>query len=203
MPLLRCTDDGCRHEWFERSWLAEGSECEVCGEPTRVVGVDDDPPGELAAPAEDSRAHPGHARERARQVAREHGFGRPPVVVHKIARDLGFTVKVVHGLGPLRGRMAGKTIEVSADEPPVAQRFTVGHELGHHFLGTCHGDCETAEQEANAFAGELLVPGWMLRAEIAETTDAAELRRRFKVSRDVLRIAAKHHKLDGQLTGDV
>lgn len=201
MPLLRCTDEDCGHEFSVRSYLAVGSPCEDCGADTMEVGVDDDLPGELVEPEVDTRAHPGHARERARQVAREHGFNRPPVIVHTIARKLGFTIQPSRQLGTLRARLVGQHIEVNADEPPVAQRFSVAHELGHHFLGTQHGDGDTAEQEAEAFAGELLVPGPMLRQALDSVTDARELRGLFKVSREVLEIAARHHRLTDRITG--
>ena len=202
MPLLRCTDEDCGHRFFASSRLAVGSACEECGADTVEVGVDDDLPGELAEPEVTSRAHPAYARERARQVAREHGFQRPPVIVHAIARQLGFTVEHSRRLGTLRARLVGQRIEVNADEPPVAQRFSVAHELGHHFLGTQHGDGETAEREADAFAGELLVPGPMLREALRTTTDARELRGLFKVSREVLEIAAGHHQLTDRIIGE-
>lgn len=201
MPLLRCTDEECGHEFSVRTRLAIGSACEECGADTVEIGVDDDLPGELAAPEVADRAHPAHARQRARQVAREHGFHRPPVVVHTIARQLGFTIESSRRLGTLRARLVGQRIEVNADEPPVAQRFSVAHELGHHFLGTQHGDGDIAEQEADAFAGELLVPGPMLREALRTTTDARDLRGLFKVSREVLEIAARHHQLAGRITG--
>jgi len=164
--------------------------------------VDDDGPVRPAPPTPSERAHPGYAREKARQVVREHGFVRPPVVVHKIARDLGFEVRQGTNLGRLSARLAAKVIELNPDEPAVRQRFSVAHELGHHFLGSRHGDGEIAEREANAFAGELLVPGPMLNAAMGTTTDAAALRKKFAVSRQVLQIAAEHHKLDSRLTGE-
>jgi hypothetical protein len=204
MPLLRCTEEECGHTWFEPSELAEGSPCVLCGEPTELVGVDDELPAELTAPvtAATDRSHPAHARAKAREVAKAHGFVRPPVVVHTIARKLGFTVRPSHNLGALRARLIGDVIEVNANEPAVAQRFSVAHELGHHFLGTLHGSGQTAEREADAFAGELLVPGPMLREALREATDARSLRDRFKVSRDVLRIAAETHRLSDRITGD-
>jgi hypothetical protein len=201
VPLLRCTEEGCGHEFFVRSQLAVGAECEECGAETVVVGVDDDIPEELKEPVVAERAHRAHARIKARQVARDHGFVRPPVIVHTIARQLGFTVKPSDRLGSLRARLVGTLIEVNADEPPVAQRFSVAHELGHHFLGTQHGNGETAEREADAFAGELLVPGPMLREAMRTTTNAVELRALFKVSSEVLEIAARTHALADRLTG--
>lgn len=202
MPALRCTNEECGHTWSERSRLAIGSDCPECGEPAEPVGVDDDGPVRPKAPAPSDYAHPAHARKKARQVARERGFVKPPVVVHKIARDLGFEIHASNRLGDLSGRLVGKVIEVNANESTERQRFSVAHELGHHFLGTRHGDGRTAEREANAFAGELLVPGPMLREAMATTTAAPELRRRFAVSRQVLRIAAEQHKLDDRLTED-
>jgi hypothetical protein len=201
MPLLRCTDEDCGHQWSARTHLAVGAECEECGAETVVVGVDDDGPPVAKPDGVDERAHPGYAREKARKVAREHGFTQPPVVVDAIARQLGFAVKRSRNLGTLRARLVDQLIEVNAEEPVVAQRFSVGHELGHHFLGSVHGDGPAAEREADAFAGELLVPGPMLRHAMETTTDAGDLRRLFKVSRDVLEIAARHHKLSDRLTG--
>ena len=201
MPLLRCTEEECQYEQFYPSDLAIGASCELCGNDTVVVGVDDDGPQRAPEPELADRAHPGYARAKARQVARDHGFSQPPVIVHAIARQLGFSVRERSDLGTLRARLVGKAIEVNADEPPVARRFSVAHELGHHFLGSAHGDGEAAEREADAFAGELLVPGPMLLAAMNETTDAAALRERFKVSRDVLEIAAKDHRLANRLTG--
>jgi len=203
MPLLRCTEDECGHQFSVPSRLAVGSACEECGADTVEVGVDDDVPTELVKSTVPDRAHPAYARTRARQVAREHGFHRPPVVVHSIARKLGFEVERSRRLGTLRARLVGQLIEVNANEPPVAQRFSVAHELGHHFLGTQHGDGEVAEREADAFAGELLVPDPMLREALRSTTDARELRGLFKVSRDVLEIAARHHALLDRITGDI
>jgi len=174
----------------------------MCDEPTEVVGVDDEPPAELnvvSSRLRRERAHPGHAREKAREVLREHRIGHPPVVVHSIARKCGFEVRKSRQLGKLSARLVGKVVEVNAEDPVVRQRFSVAHELGHHFLGTRHDDGPLAEQEANAFAGELLVPGHMLRSAIEQTTDTREFATLFKVSRQVLEIAAKHHKLLDQL----
>lgn len=202
MPLLRCTNPECPHEWFERSNLAIGADCPECGEATEIVGVDDDLPAELdASPSQGKgEAHPAHAREMARKVLREHQIVRPPVVVHSLARTCGFDIREAKGLGALSARLVGKVIEVRADDPAVRQRFSVAHELGHHFLHTRHGDGQQAEKEANAFAGELLVPGPMLRVATEQTTDTGELAHLFKVSRQALEIAAQHHKLNDLLS---
>ena len=202
MPTLRCTDEECECTWSEVSHLAVGADCPECGAPAKAVGVDDDGPARPAQPTSSERAHPGYAREKARQVARQHGFVHPPVVAHKIARDVGFEVRQGTKLGRLSARLVGKVIEVNPDEPAVRQRFSVAHELGHHFLGSRHGDGKLAERGADAFAGELLVPGPMLSDAMQTTTDAEALRKKFAVSGQVLRIAAEHHKLDSRLTGE-
>ena len=203
MPLLRCADEDCGHRWSQRSYLAVGEDCPVCGEPSVEVGVDDETPAELndvSTRLGKERAHPAHAREKAREVLRQHGIARPPIVVHSIAHKCGFQVRESHQLGKLSARLVAKVIEVNADDLPVRQRFSVAHELGHHFLDTRHGDGPLAEQEANAFAGELLVPGHMLESAMEQTTDTLELVKIFKVSRQVLEIAAKHHKRFDRLT---
>lgn len=200
MPLLRCTEEECGRQYFEASSLAEGGDCIHCGSPTVVVGVDDDIPPEIRRDQPHEHAHPGHAREKARQVARDNRCFRPPVAVDAIARAVGLEVRKSDDLGSLRARLVGKVIEVNASEPASARRFSVAHELGHYFLGTQHGDGETAEEEADAFAGELLVPKDLLRHAVGKTARVSDLCRLFLVSREVIEIAARIHKLSDRLT---
>lgn len=203
MPLLRCTDPDCGETVFRRSWLAEGSECEHCGEPTEVVEADDDVPAELQAGNRTFHtgiAHTATARKKARQVLSERGITSPPVPVSDIARHEGFTVRRSSALGDLRARLLDDLIEVNAAEPPVAQRFSIAHELGHYFLGSAHGDDTSVEREADAFAGELLIPGFMLSAAIATDTSLRRLARRFGVSTSALRISAETHRLASDLS---
>lgn len=73
MPLLRCADEECEHEWFERSQSAVGSDWPICESPTYAVGVDDDPPAELNAVSNrlrTERAHPLARAKAARGAAR-------------------------------------------------------------------------------------------------------------------------------------
>jgi hypothetical protein len=203
MPTLRCTNEECGHTWFERSMLAHGADCEECGEPAVIVD-DDDLIEDDSASGSDARAHPGRAREVARRLLAKYGITTPFVDVLAVAKAEGFEVRVKPLPDGLSGRLVGKVIEVNVGEAAVRQRFTVAHELGHHALGTTHGLSRGSaqaviEREADAFAGELLVPGSMLRRQ--ETSDAAELRRVFRVSRPVLQIAAELHGF--VLTGDV
>lgn len=202
MPTLRCTNEDCGHTWFERSMLADGADCEQCGDP--AVIVDDDDLLDESTPEPVVGARRGQAREMARQLLAKHGITKPFVDVFGIAGAEGFEVRVKQLAEGLSGRLVGNVIEVSAGEAVVRQRFTVAHELGHHAFGTTHGLSRDSaqrviEQEADAFAGELLVPGPMLREQ--RTSDAAELRRAFRVSRPALKIAAEVHGFG--LTGDV
>jgi Zn-dependent peptidase ImmA (M78 family) len=59
------------------------------------------------------------------------------------------------------------TIEYNVTEPPVRQRFTVAHEIGHFALdhqdsprdtGNFQSSGDVREQQANRFAAELLMP---------------------------------------------
>ncbi len=200
MPYLRCRDrEECGWEGYERSELAVGSPCPRCDGETDVVTDYDDPPA-LSESGAHERARPAAPRERARQLLRAHRTTKPPVPVHAIARLEGFEIVERSNLGSLRGRLIDKTIEVAASDDWAVQRFTIAHELGHHFLGSCHGSGQHAETEANAFAGELLVPGPLLHAAHATTTHASELADRFQVSRTVLKIAAENHRVLARLT---
>jgi hypothetical protein len=203
MPTLRCTNEACGHTWSERSLLADGADCEECGDPAVVID-DDDLFDDEAGQEPQARARPAHAREMARQLLAKQRITKPIVDVFAIAGAQGFEVRVKQLPEGLSGQLVGNVIEINAGEAPVRQRFTVAHELGHHALGTTHGlsrgsTQRAIEREADAFAGELLVPGSMLRDQ--GTSDAAELRRAFQVSRPVLRITAELHGFE--LTGDL
>jgi hypothetical protein len=198
VPLLRCTDDECGHRWFSRAPLAGSFDCEWCGAPTVVVsGYEDEseePRGIPGRPVRKESAHLANARERARKLLTEHRANTLPVPVRAIVRRVGLEVEEEVDLGPaLRARLVNKTIQMRPG-PEYLKRFSLAHELGHWVFETRHGDGNEAEQEADAFAGELLVPGPQLLAALRQTTDAAELASLFQVSQTVIRIAAKIHQ---------
>jgi len=202
VPYLRCTDpDECGWEGFERSQLAVGSPCPRCEGDTEVV-TDYDEPASASASVTIPPSRPGLAfpRERARQVLKTYNLGNPPIPVHAIARHEGFGVCDSSSLGALRGRLIDERIEVAAGDSWAVKRFTVAHELGHHFLGSTHESAPHVESEANAFAGELLVPGHLLHAALTRTNSQRELAEIFAVSQSVLRIAAETHRELKRLT---
>jgi hypothetical protein len=203
LPTLRCTNDDCEHEWFERSQLAVGSECPLCDSETRVVTDWDEPAVEptLAVRAQ-QRAKSGIkvARARARRLLEHHEVTEPPIDVRAIARALDKEIRERPALGSLRGRLQGDVIEVPTGDHEYVKRFSIAHELGHVVLETRHEDGSPAEREANAFASELLVPGDLLQTALRKETSIEALIRVFQVSRPVLKIAAQCHGLHAQLT---
>jgi Zn-dependent peptidase ImmA (M78 family) len=93
-----------------------------------------------------------------------------------------------------------KVIGVNSTYSKVAQRFTAAHELGHYLCG--HEHIENTfidderryyeqyfhtEKEADAFAGELLMPKTMLEKDLSEHgIDIAWLKERYQVSEQAL-----------------
>lgn len=87
---------------------------------------------------------------------------------------------------------------LQGDDVPTRQRFTLAHELGHHFLGhsprvedssEVFGDpLDQIEAQANAFAGEFL----MSAAAVAQWLDDNVCRRQFDLKDLVLAANAFH-----------
>ena len=122
----------------------------------------------------------------ASKLVRELGL-EPPVPIEDVARRFAdveldrFPAEwdaVILGLG----RVERPRIILNRDKPPVRRRFTLAHELGHHFIAwhvgmiACHTLADdlmwewlyrTTEAEANRFASELLVPRAWLDGVIA------------------------------------
>lgn len=124
------------------------------------------------------------AREAARALSRRFGVTAPEHInIEVFAARLGAIVIV----GPLEGAIAqlvraGSAVHIIVSErvtDPCAVRFSVAHELGHFVLGhpsrppseLCSGvrarqsapDERSYEAEANAFAGELLMPAHLVQ----------------------------------------
>lgn len=185
----------------------------------------------------------GEARTRAREVLKKHRVTTAPTPVKRILRDEQLEIVPMHwradsGVGGLLYR-DDRMVFLNVDHPPVRQRFSLAHELGHYVLlhdylkgqwqkvdidhppsPQMHND-PALEWEANTFANELLVPRALLmnlRSKPARSNDEeekpfhspfavlsqkakqpqlseAELAHHFQVSREVLFIALKEHKL--------
>jgi len=107
------------------------------------------------------------------EILRRFGFHSPPVDVFILARRLEIEVHLSLNAdfsGSIVGSAKrGAHIIVNSSEPHVRQRFTIAHEIGHlmlHPLGLAWRDITFAgsqqETEANSFAANLLMPGFML-----------------------------------------
>ena len=123
----------------------------------------------------------------------------PPAPVDRIAKRLGFGVVIVdlpNGVDA-RLRVSGenRSIELATGQARVRHRFSIAHELGHAILGHRHDETEVAEQEANAFAGALLVPRAWLKDDIDTFTTVSTLSERYEVSKDVIFIATQRARL--------
>lgn len=124
----------------------------------------------------------GLAEREAIRLLNESGIYEPPVNPLEIARYVGVTVSFVKFTGD-SDRVSGlydptnDAILVNSEEPGVRQTFTIAHELGHKVLHQEWAESEAYkvlwrdprkqsrdrwEQEANAFAADLLMPRQMV-----------------------------------------
>jgi Zn-dependent peptidase ImmA (M78 family) len=113
------------------------------------------------------------------------------VPVERIAKAEGISLVLKDVEGDISGFLLRRddgspVIGVNSHHPPVRQRFTVAHELGHYLLGdedSLHIDRElrlrsnlssqgvdSDEIEANLFAAELLMPGFLLKPRSGRDT---------------------------------
>lgn len=164
--------------------------------------------------SDDAKVRVGYCREMARRVLQRNNIVAPPVDVEAILRNEGYTVV----RRPWEDRVSGialkaqRLVGVNSNHHPVRQRFSLAHECGHLVLG--HRDDEplesfstiddepreisytvVEEKEANAFAGELLVPLSFLKNSRSKCKDPDQLAAIYQVSRDVMFIQLQNHHL--------
>ncbi len=150
----------------------------------------------------------------AKRLRRELNITQPPVPIEEIAKALFLEIKVKTGW--LRSRRALLRRElgeiwVNGEESRRAQRFLVGHEVGHFVLHrnvtvfSEHADEDSAEyskdpmkeldKEADFFSSVLLVPPDWLTQDVNAGLTPDELSERYWVSREVIFIALDQHQL--------
>lgn len=138
---------------------------------------------------------PPHAANELIEAARVDG---PRVDVHQLAELCGVLVLTREFPDALSGLILelehGAVIGVNSKQPWVRQRFSVGHELGHHLLGHAERfDIDVAdgappdhdyasERAANEFAAELLMPRRFVAREFDIDPTPLTLAHRFDVS---------------------
>lgn len=161
----------------------------------------------------------GYARHLARKLLNDCRAFCPPVDLKLILVKKGYEyIEVDTFLDNidalfLRDESDGKIYAaVNAKHHVHRQRFSLAHEFGHILMNhdlnyywpyitiddppteKSHTDAEWAfEKEADAFAGELLVPLEMLKREFKKTTDFTQLSKIFWVSPQVVSIAVSNH----------
>jgi Zn-dependent peptidase ImmA (M78 family) len=142
------------------------------------------------------RVSPTHIKSEVRRLLQLPVARARPLDVDALAAELGF--KVVYK--PLRDDQdisgfylregAETVIGINRAHPPVRQRFTLAHEIGHALLdrgGTMHIDrafklrdarssmaIDPEEVAANAFAAELLMPENEVREAVAGGLDISD-----------------------------
>lgn len=134
-------------------------------------------------------------RSTANQVLARYWSGRTlPVDPFEIARQVGLSLLTTFDASGWYKPNQG-VIYYNPSEPYVRQRFTVAHELGHHFLN--HGErprdgvaqfnmynFDPVEAQANRFAAELLMPAATVEffARSNATNSVAYMAKQFYVS---------------------
>lgn len=109
-----------------------------------------------------------HPKIAARKLLREVHITHLPLQMKEVCAHLGIVVKQADldskdGLF-IQSHKTGKgIIIVNQFHRKQRKRFTIAHEIGHYVLGHCclafsDGQDTWGEQEANAFASELLMP---------------------------------------------
>lgn len=150
-------------------------------------------------------------RSSARELLHSHGCAAAPIRVDRLAKEMDIAVRYDALQGDLSGmafiKDGVKFIVVNALHHPHRQRFTIGHEVGHHVLHPeklsdgIHVDknimrrdvlsaagTDNFEIQANIFASELLMPRDLMLAAISagkdldEDKDLQSLAKQFKVS---------------------
>ena len=132
----------------------------------------------------------------------------PPVLLGKLAQDLGLIVKRATLPTGISGEIkssdearSGYMIRVNRHESKARQRFTVAHEIAHFLLHKEYiGDgikdsvlyrsslSDTIEREANRFAAQIIMPWHLIQKKIDEyggvktEQDVEQIASDFKVS---------------------
>lgn len=150
---------------------------------------------------------------RAKEILLQHGLYAIPVDPVDLASKLGITV---HNAKFADDSLAGliakhgehSQILVEQSDPPYRKRFSIAHELGHHFMHLPDGgqivdkrvdmfrekqptaaawsEQRRREIEANWFAAALLMPEELVREYWAENPRVMVLARIFNVSEEAM-----------------
>jgi len=153
--------------------------------------------------------------KRCTEILQQHGLFSLPIDPVKLANKEGikvhnaaFSDDSISGMVARRGRSI--TMLVNQSDPPYRKRFSIAHELGHHFLHLAEDgeivtkkidlfrvyikpEDEEDEQkrrdvEANQFAGALLMPESLVKEIYKKTESLTEMAQLFNVSEEAMGI---------------
>lgn len=126
------------------------------------------------------------------------------VPIIDIAEYLGFQIEFLDSLSDHHSAIIypeDMLIGLNGRHHPHRQRFSLGHELGHHLLkhppefDVSPEEAKICNKEADEFSGELLVPLNALKHALNHTTAISELSNLFNVSQEVLTIKILNQNL--------
>ena len=147
----------------------------------------------------------------AKEILFQHGLYSLPIDPVRLANRLGISVNNAKFADDSRASMIAKRGEsirvfVEQSDPPYRKRFSIAHELGHHFLHLLsdgeivdsHSDMfrekeptsgymskrRLQEVEANWFAASLLMPEELVKTEWEKNLSVPQLAKIFNVSRE-------------------
>ncbi|ABQ26400.1 ImmA/IrrE family metallo-endopeptidase [Geotalea uraniireducens] len=152
-----------------------------------------------------------YAREMARKILKKHKINEVPTNLQVICESLGLEYVELDDPDELDGMIleldGTRVAMLNKAKPFVRARFTLAHELGHIFLNHDKRefyDAEVAreygedmpenakppkEQEADAFASELLIPVEQLKKYQSDLKNPDKLAGIFQVSKPAMTIA--------------
>lgn len=156
------------------------------------------------------------AEDLASEILKKYYIDQPPVVAKELAELYRLNVVPINfaQINPMYSSISGfidiqtNRLFVNSNESVVRRNFTIAHELGHYLLGHTSSseyanllfrrplkeqEDPAIEQEANCFAGNLLVPANFLKEVIQKYPFATncQLANIFGVSDTVIRIRRK------------
>ena len=149
----------------------------------------------------------------AKEILLQHGLYSLPIDPVRLANRLGISVNNAKFADDSRAALIAKRGEttrvfVEQSDPPYRKRFSIAHELGHHFLHLLsdgeivdsHSDMfrgkepaigymserRLREIEANWFAASLLMPEDLIKVEWEKNSSVPQLARICNVSREAM-----------------
>lgn len=152
------------------------------------------------------------AKSKANQIWTEFCESKIPVRLYDIIQKMGINI-IGENLTSIDGITKIDSngvccIVYDQNSPTVRKRFTVAHEIGHIALehtsiwGECNQYSEKSrEMEANAFAGELLVPSKDFKEFLKNGSTIQKIKERYWISKDAAFVAVQKNKLLKKIKG--